>query len=47
MIYVWHKENGKLIEKLRGHSSGVNAISWNPRDPRMFASASDDRTVLM
>ncbi|KAL2842417.1 WD40-repeat-containing domain protein [Aspergillus pseudoustus] len=45
-IYVWHKENGKLVETLEGHLSGcVNAISWNPADPGMFASAGDDCLV--
>jgi WD repeat-containing protein 26 len=47
MIYVWHKENGVLIEKLKGHASCVNAVAWNPRDPGMFASAGDDRRVRM
>ncbi|KKK24776.1 hypothetical protein AOCH_003978 [Aspergillus ochraceoroseus] len=45
-IYVWHKENGTLVETLDGHVSGcVNAISWNPADPGMFASAGDDCLV--
>ncbi|KKY28427.1 putative wd domain-containing protein [Phaeomoniella chlamydospora] len=47
-VYVWHKENGMLIETLRGHGSGcVNAVSWNPTDPGMFASAGDDGRVRM
>ncbi|KAE8154199.1 WD domain protein [Aspergillus avenaceus] len=47
-IYVWHKENGTLIETLEGHISGcVNAISWNPTNPGMFASAGDDCLVRM
>ncbi|KAL4805075.1 WD40 repeat-containing protein [Aspergillus unguis] len=45
-IYVWHKENGTLVETLEGHLQGcVNAISWNPADPSMFASAGDDCLV--
>ncbi|OJJ49020.1 hypothetical protein ASPZODRAFT_1378316 [Penicilliopsis zonata CBS 506.65] len=50
-IYVWHKENGTLVEKLEGHTTGrrktgcVNAISWNPTNPGMFASAGDDGLV--
>ncbi|PLN85943.1 WD40-repeat-containing domain protein [Aspergillus taichungensis] len=45
-IYVWHKENKTLVETLDGHISGcVNAISWNPTNPGMFASAGDDYLV--
>ncbi|KAJ5765177.1 hypothetical protein N7520_004736 [Penicillium odoratum] len=45
-VYIWHKENGSLVETLDGHSKGcVNSISWNPADPTMFASAGDDRAV--
>ncbi|KAI9373525.1 WD domain protein [Aspergillus egyptiacus] len=50
-IYVWHKGNGTLVETFDGHGSGsgpsacVNAISWNPADPGMFASAGDDGLV--
>ncbi len=47
-VYIWHKENGLLIETLEGHRSGcVNAVAWNPRNPRMFASAGDDMKVRM
>ena len=47
-IYIWHKENGALIETLQGHGNGcVNAVAWNPADPGMFASAGDDRRVRM
>jgi len=45
-VYIWHKENGSLVEKLEGHKSGCcNAVSWNPKDPCMFASAGDDTKV--
>ncbi|KAL9110116.1 MAG: hypothetical protein Q9227_005310 [Pyrenula ochraceoflavens] len=45
-IYVWHKENGQLVEALRGDDLGcVNAVSWNPHNPGMFASAGDDKKV--
>ncbi|RHZ70052.1 hypothetical protein CDV55_107954 [Aspergillus turcosus] len=47
-VYIWHKENGTLVETLEGHLAGcVNAISWNPTNPAMFASAGDDRSVRM
>ncbi|KIV86096.1 hypothetical protein PV11_01731 [Exophiala sideris] len=51
LIYVWHKENEALIEKLSGHSRGVGGkdcvttVDWNPRDASMFASGGDDRKV--
>ncbi len=53
MIYIWHKENEQLIEKLAGHGRGqsgkecVTTVDWNPRDPGMFASGGDDRKVRM
>lgn len=52
-VYIWHKENGALIEALGGHDRGskgkhcVTTVSWNPRDPGMFASGGDDRKVKM
>ncbi|KIX09154.1 uncharacterized protein Z518_00232 [Rhinocladiella mackenziei CBS 650.93] len=53
MIYVWHKENEALIEKLPGHGRGqsgkecVTTVDWNPKDAGMFASGGDDRKVRM
>ena len=47
-VYIWHKENGALIETLEGHSRGcVNTVAWNPADPCMFASGGDDSKVRM
>ncbi|KAI4090267.1 MAG: hypothetical protein LQ344_004815 [Seirophora lacunosa] len=46
-IYIWHKENGNLIETLEGHQipGCVNVVAWNPTDPCMFASGGDDRKI--
>ncbi|KAJ8078989.1 hypothetical protein PM082_013273 [Marasmius tenuissimus] len=45
-VYVWHRDTGTLLEVLSGHGEGsVNSVVWNPRNGRMFASCSDDRTV--
>jgi len=47
-VYIWHKENGQLVETLAGHERDcVNAVAWNPRDAGMFASAGDDNRVRM
>jgi len=45
-VYVWHRNTGSLLEVLSGHGDGsVNCVAWNPKNERMFASCSDDRTV--
>ena len=54
-IYVYHRDTGRLVQSISGHSRTVNAVAWNraastsPTNSRgataMWASCSDDRTV--
>jgi len=45
-IYIYHKETGVLVAGLDGHKKTCcNAVTWNPTNPSMFASAGDDGRV--
>ncbi|KAG9102164.1 hypothetical protein FS749_014943 [Ceratobasidium sp. UAMH 11750] len=47
-IYVWRRDTGALLEVLSGHGPGcVNDVAWNPKEPGLFASCSDDHTVRL
>ncbi|CCO27691.1 putative WD repeat-containing protein C343,04c [Rhizoctonia solani AG-1 IB] len=47
-LYIWKRDTGVLIEVLSGHGNGcVNDVAWNPRDPALFASCSDDHTIRL
>ncbi|KAF7896224.1 hypothetical protein EAF00_006238 [Botryotinia globosa] len=45
-VVIYHREKGSVVEKLEAHKKGCcNSVSWNPMNPRMFASAGDDGKV--
>ncbi len=44
-IYIWNRDKGDLLTRLEGHTQSVNSVHWNPTDPYLFVSASDDQTV--
>lgn len=47
LVYIWHRFNGELLDRLVGHSGVVNGVSWSPSNPHLFASCSDDHTVRL
>ena len=47
LVHIWHRESSTLIASVEGHSATVNAVSWNPKDDHMMASASDDHRVVI
>lgn len=47
LVYMWHRYSGALLERLEGHSATVNSVTWCPSDPNIFASGSDDTSVII
>ncbi|EFO27108.2 hypothetical protein LOAG_01377 [Loa loa] len=46
-LYVIRTEKAQLVKSFCGHKSCITAISYNPRDPQMFASSSNDGSVIL
>lgn len=44
-VRIWHRDNGTLLQELRGHVGTINAVAWSPTDNFLLASASDDKTI--
>ncbi|KAG6529266.1 hypothetical protein ZIOFF_011463 [Zingiber officinale] len=34
-----------LLKKEKAHEMDINSVQWNPKEPRILASASDDGTI--
>jgi Prp8 binding protein len=46
-VAVWDSNKGKRIRKYSEHTAIVNSLSSAKNEPNIFASASDDCTVLI
>ena len=44
-VHIWDRQGGEPIACLPGHAATVNAAVFNPADPTMIVSASDDHTL--
>lgn len=47
LVYIWERRSGNLIAKLKGHTGTVNTIACNESNQNLFASGSDDKTVIV
>lgn len=46
-VYIWERRSGDLIAKLSGHDATVNTVACSEADENLFASGSDDKTVIV
>ncbi|KAG6048586.1 hypothetical protein E4U39_007233 [Claviceps sp. Clav50 group G5] len=44
-MFIWHKSIGAAVERLSGHTKRCNGATWNPADPCMIASCSDEGPI--
>ncbi|MBP0018167.1 MAG: CHAT domain-containing protein [Cyanobacteria bacterium SBLK] len=44
-IVLWNIKTGREIARLQGHSNKVTDIAFHPKDPRILASCSYDKTI--
>ncbi|KAG6004658.1 hypothetical protein E4U21_000882 [Claviceps maximensis] len=46
-MFIWHKNIGNVVERLPGHVKRCNGATWNPADPCVLASCSDEGPIKM
>lgn len=46
-VKLWDVESGKEIAKLSGHSDKVTCVAFNPKNKRILASCSYDKTIKL
>ena len=47
LVYIWERRSGNLIAKLPGHHGTVNTVACSEADENLFASGSDDKSVIV
>lgn len=46
LLYCYHRDSGKLLKSLRGHTATINNVAATKHESKyIFASASDDKTI--
>jgi F-box/WD-40 domain protein 5 len=44
-VHIWHRQSGAKVAALQGHTDVVNSVAFNPANPKMLVSGSDDGKV--
>lgn len=47
LVHIWKRRTGDLIAQLRGHEGSVNTVACSEANENLFASGSDDKTVII
>lgn len=47
LVHIWERTSGNLIDKLKGHKGTVNTVACSEADENLFASGSDDKSVIL
>jgi WD repeat-containing protein 26 len=47
MVYMWHRGSGEVLGRLEGHAGTVNCVACSGKEPDVFASGSDDKSVIV